>query len=140
MRIGTRAFMSLANDIEQALPTQRPRPQPYLPRMRIAAHREENNLGLADQVLERHVSDAAGRRRNAAVERIITVVAHHEIMIRRHDIDPCVVDLGTLDTVERIIADAVRQRLMPALDMDRLKPFAIDIVFGALALDGLAVD
>ena len=33
--------MSLANDIEQALPAQRPRPQPYLPRMRVAVTRQQ---------------------------------------------------------------------------------------------------
>src|ERR1700684_427427 len=76
----------LANDVEQALPAQRPRPEPYLPGMRIVTYREEDDLGLADQVLERHVTHPASRRRNSAVERIVAIVAHHEEVIRRDGI------------------------------------------------------
>src|ERR1700722_18864446 len=108
--------------------------------MRIVTYREEDDLRLAYQVLKRDVTDAASRRRDSAIKRIVAIVAHHEIMIWRHGIDLRGVDVGMLDAVEGVIADAIGQGLAPALDADRLKTFTIDVVVRSLALDRYAID
>src|ERR1700682_5585249 len=69
-----------SNDREQPAPAQRRRPAPHLPGMPAVADREEDDFGLADQVLERHIADPAAGGRDPAVERIVTVIAHHEKM------------------------------------------------------------
>src|SRR5690348_341894 len=73
-----------ANDREQAAPTHRPRPAPHLPSMRAVTDREEDDFGAADDILERHIADPAPRRRDPAVVRVVTVVAHHEEMPGRY--------------------------------------------------------
>src|SRR5580658_3225053 len=49
----------LAHALEYAAPAHVPRPAPNLPRRRPLLDGEEDDLGPADQVLERHVPDAA---------------------------------------------------------------------------------
>src|SRR6266481_6759092 len=93
-----------ANDREQAAAAHRPRPAPHLPSMRAVTDREEDDLGAADDILERHIADPAPRRRHFAVVGVVTVVAHHEEMPGRHYVGRCVVVLGILDAIERLVA------------------------------------
>ena len=67
-----------SDDREQPAPAHRHRPAPELPGALALEDGEENDLRLADDILERHHADLA----EAAVGRIVAVVAHHEIMIR----------------------------------------------------------
>src|SRR6476620_1892389 len=76
------------HEIEEAQPTYRGRPFPDLPEGRIGLDREEDDIGAADEVLVRNIAYAAARGilGKSAVERVVTIVAHHEIVVRRHDI------------------------------------------------------
>src|SRR5204863_393116 len=76
-----------------------------------AADREEDELRLADEVLERHIAD---RRHHSAVGGVVAVVAHHEIMSGRHLVFLGVVEIAVLQQVERLVAHAIGQRLAPA--------------------------
>src|SRR5215475_14452967 len=98
--------------MEQPIPAYRPRPVPERPRRLALGDREENHLGATDEILERYVADGG---HHAAVLRIVAVVAHHEVMARRHDIFDGVVVEAVVLAVERLIADTVGQRLLPAL-------------------------
>ena len=49
----------LADRLEQATPAHGPRPAPDLPRRLAVLHREEDHLGPADEIVERHEADAA---------------------------------------------------------------------------------
>ena len=100
--------------------------------------REEDDLGAADEVVERHIADLA---QHAAVGRVVAVVAHHEVVAGRHRVDLRVVVEGVIDEIERVVAHAVRQRLLPALDaLDARPVLGADKVLGLLALDRHAVD
>jgi hypothetical protein len=61
---------------------------------------EEDHLGAADDVLERHVAD---RRLHAAVGRVVAVVAHHEEVARRHGVDVGVVVEAVVDAIQRLV-------------------------------------
>ena len=87
--------------------------------MRAVTDREKNDLSAADDILERHIADAAARRRHSAVVGVVAVVAHHEEMPGRHDVGRGVVVIGVLDPVERLIARSVRQGLAPTRDTER---------------------
>src|SRR5262249_33473545 len=63
-----------SHDREQPAPTHREWPAPELPGALAFIDREEDDLGTADDVLERHGADL----REAAVGRVVAVVAHHE--------------------------------------------------------------
>ena len=92
------------------------------------------------EILERHV---AHRRQHPAVGRVVAVVAHHEEVARRHGVDDGVVVEAVVDAIERLIADAVRQRLLPALDpRGGVGPAGIlaDEIAQALAHHRLVVD
>src|SRR6202035_5335339 len=66
---------------EQPVVADRKRPFPDFPPTRRAVGREKDEFGLPDEVLGRDVAD---RRKDAAVLRIVAVVAHREIMVCRH--------------------------------------------------------
>src|SRR5262249_449888 len=100
--------------------------------------REEDDLDPADQVLERHIADAATFLRNAAIDRIVELAPHHEIMAWRHGVDVGVIEETVVLKVEGEIAHPVGQRLAPA--PDGLSVVVIDEVFDALPLDRDAVD
>src|SRR5437764_13486377 len=73
--------------------------------MRRAIGREEDELCLTDQIL---VGDIADRRQDAAVLRVVAVVAHREIMVGRHVIDRRVVERAVLTAAEaEFLDDAV---------------------------------
>src|SRR3977135_3500959 len=86
----------LSNHGKQAIPTYRPRPTPNLPGLFAFRHREENNLGAANEIFERHKADRAER---AAVGRIVPIVAHHEEMTGRHFIDLGIVVEPVVDEI-----------------------------------------
>src|SRR4029453_13044688 len=73
-RGGCYLLRPLSNDREQPGPAHRPWPAPELPGLLTLGDREEDDLGAADQVLERH---EANRRFHAAVGGVVAVVAHH---------------------------------------------------------------
>src|SRR5205823_5791873 len=103
-----------SQELEQAVPAYRPWPFPEFPGGRVLVDREEDHLGATDQVFDRDIAD---RRENAAIGRIVAVVAHHEEMPRRHLVDRGVVLEAVRLEIERIVADAVRQRLAIAGDV-----------------------
>src|SRR4029077_5029967 len=82
----------LAYPLEDAVPAHGPWPTPHFPRRRPLVDRKEDDLGPADQVLERHVADPALVPGKPRVARVIAVVAHHEIVARRHFIDLRIVE------------------------------------------------
>src|SRR6185369_6445670 len=86
-----------AHASEQPAVADRKRPFPDFPPMRRAIGREEDELGLTDQILVRDIAD---RRQDAAVLRIVAVVAHREIMVGWHVIDRRVVERAVLATAE----------------------------------------
>ena len=88
------------------------RPAPELPGALALIDGEEDDLRLADDILERHHSDLA----ETAVGRVVAIVAHHEVVVGRHGVDLRVVGKTVIDQIERIIAHAVRQCFLPALD------------------------
>src|SRR6202021_898075 len=90
-------FRRSSHDFEYAIPAHRGGPAPEHPGMFALGNGEENHLGAADQILERHI---AHRRQHAAVGRVIPVVAHHEEMVRRHGVDDGVVVETVVDTIE----------------------------------------
>src|SRR5262249_41145990 len=61
-------------------------------------------------------------------------------MPRRHCVGRCVVVLGILDAIERLVADPIRQGLAPAPDSSSVLALPLDIVFRALAFDRDLVD
>src|SRR5260370_2370228 len=66
--------------LENTVPAYVPRPPPDLPGRRSLIDREENDLAPSDQILERHVADAALVRRQPRIAGIVAVVAHHDIV------------------------------------------------------------
>ena len=88
LRRGESSPSGSSNDREQPVPAHDPRPAPDLPGRLAVADREEDDLGAADDVVERHVADLA---QHAAVGRIVAVVAHHEVVVGRHGVDRRVV-------------------------------------------------
>src|SRR6516162_394720 len=100
-------------DREQPVPAHGPRPAPYHPGVLTFPNGKENNLGAADDVLERHIADLA---ENAAIGGIVAIVAHHEIMTGGHLIDRGIVVEAVIDEVERRVAHPVGQGFPPALD------------------------
>src|SRR6266446_10128705 len=73
-----------AQCLEQSRPPDRPRPAPYLPDIGTL-DREEDDLGAADQVLERHVAYVG----EPAVFGILAIVTHHGIVTWRDGVDRC---------------------------------------------------
>src|SRR5271157_2317192 len=132
----------LAHGLEHAIPAHRPRPAPNLPRRRPLVDRKEDDFGPADQVLERHIADAALIRRQARIARIVAIVAHHEIVSRGHFVNLGVVE-GSLVTVDLndFVLDPARKRLDVAWRLHRLIEVA-DRQIGRdrLARDLLAID
>src|SRR4029077_12537059 len=122
---------------EQAVPAHGPWPAPHFPGVSTVLDREEDDLRLADDVLVRHVADLA---EPPAVGRVVAVVAHHEIVARRHGVDGGVVIEAVVGEIERSVGHAVRQGFAEALDPLHGALFAGHIVVDALALHRLAVD
>src|SRR5664280_3772055 len=89
---------------EQPVPAHRHRPTPELPGALALIDGEENDLRLADDILERHRADLA----EAAVGGIVAIVAHHEIMAGRHGVNLGVVGKAVVYQVERVEAHAFR--------------------------------
>src|SRR6516165_12321132 len=79
--------LRLAHALEDAVPAYGPRPPPHFPRRRPLVDRKEDDLGPADQVLEWHIADPALVCRKPGIAGIVAIVAHHEIMARRHFVD-----------------------------------------------------
>src|SRR5207237_54457 len=69
-----------SDDRERPAPAYRPRPAPDVPGGLAVADREEDDLGFADDILERYVAD---RRQHTAIGRVVAIVAHHEIVAGR---------------------------------------------------------
>src|SRR5262249_52413920 len=101
-----------SDDCEQPAPAYRYRPAPELPGALAFKDREENDLCLAHDILERHHSDLA----EPAVGRIVAIVAHHEIVVGRHRIDLGIVGKAIVNQIECVIAHAVWKCFLPAFD------------------------
>src|SRR6266545_6903111 len=67
------AAMILIDEMEQARDAHQRRPFPDFERAGAVGDREEDDIGTADQVLVRHKADG-----EAAIARIVAIVAHHE--------------------------------------------------------------
>src|SRR5262245_31418277 len=127
-----------SDDREQPVPPHGPRPAPYHPGVLTLPDGEENDLGAADDVLERHIADLA---ENATVSRIVAIVAHHEEVAGGHLIDRRIVVEAAVDEIERRVGHTIRQRLPPPLYPGCARAFlSLDEVIDTLALDRLAVD
>src|SRR5581483_9283201 len=140
-RFGCQRCRRSSHKMEQAIPAYRPRPVPERPGRLALGDREENELGATDEIPERYVADSG---HHAAVLRIVAVVAHHEVMTGRHDIFDGVVVEAVVLAIERLVADAIGQRLLPALH-PRGRLFAAartfaDVIAEPLALDRRVVD
>src|SRR5258708_30223744 len=103
----------LSDDREQPVPTRRPQPAPDLPDILALKHREEDDLRATNDVLKRHIADLT---QDAAIRGIVAVVAHHEVMVGRYQVDRRVGIEAVIDQIERRVAHAVRQRLPPTFD------------------------
>src|SRR5262249_28923137 len=76
--------------------------------MRRTIGREEDELGLTDQILGRDVADGG---QHAAVLRIVAVVAHREIVVGRDVVDRRVVERPVLAAAKaEFLDDAMRDR------------------------------
>src|SRR5262249_14198787 len=118
---------------KQPAPPHRPGPTPELPCMLALKHGEENDLGAPDEILQWHIADCS---LYTAVGRVVTVVAHHEVMAVRHHVFFRVVVETVVDQIESRIAYPVRQRLAPALDTGgAVTLLGLDEVVDALAFD-----
>src|SRR5262249_22839195 len=138
---GLRRPAASANDPEQAVPAHRPRPAPHLPSVRAITDREEDDFGAADDALERHIADAAARRRISAVVGAVAGVGNHEDMPGRHEVGRRVVVERILDAIERLVADHIRQGLATASDSTWvLSHLAVEIVLRELAFNRDPVD
>src|SRR5271154_1449217 len=82
----------LAHALEDAVPAHGPWPAPHLPSRRPLVDRKEDDLGPADQVLERHVADPALIPGKPRIAGIVPIVAHHEKVAGGHFIDLRVVE------------------------------------------------
>src|SRR6202041_1670203 len=99
-----------SHDFEYAIPAHGDRPTPDHPGVLALSDREENHLGAADEILERHIAE------HAAVAGIIAVVAHHEEIAWGHLVYfGCVGKVRAIDAIERFVSDAVGQGFLPAL-------------------------
>src|SRR5262249_21677019 len=125
-------------DREQPVPAHGPRPAPYHPGVLALTDGEEDDLSLADDVLERHIANLA---EHATIGGIVAVVAHHEEMARGHLVDRRIVVKAVVDQIERRVAHPIRQSLPPPLDPRGTRAlFGLDEVLNALPLDWLAID
>src|SRR5690606_20935894 len=97
------------------VPAQGAKPGPRLEQRCAGVDRNPPDFGAADEILLRHIADAAEFDRHAAVLRIIPIVAHHEEVMRRDRIDAGIVAGIEIEQVERVEAHAIRQRLFPLL-------------------------
>src|SRR5215470_15472951 len=96
------------------------------------ADRPEDDLRAPDQVSRRHIPDLPF---HAAVDRVVAVVAQHEIVAGGYLIFLGVVVGAVIHQVERRVAYSVRQGLAPLLDADLPAVFGVDEVVDPLALD-----
>src|SRR5271166_3830027 len=109
---GTASGASSMHPLEDAVPAHRPRPAPDLPGLGVLADREEDHFSAADQILERHVADAALVAGEAGIARIVAIVAHHEIVPRRDLVDLGVVEGAVVAVdLDDLMLDAAGQRL-----------------------------
>src|SRR5215204_1996291 len=122
---------------EHASPPDCPRPAPKFPGAGPCADRKEDEFGATNDIFERHVSD---HRKHSAVGRIVTVIAHHEIVLRRHAIEKRVVARTSGVEVERGVLDALRQRLAPAPATDNAPSLPEHKIVQAFTSDRLSVD
>lgn len=80
---------------------------------------EEDELRLADQVLDGDVADAALDQRHAAVGRVVAVVAHEEHVVRGDQEVGRVVVRPVLGLLEDRVAHAIGQGLQVLVALDR---------------------
>src|SRR6185437_16896443 len=78
------------NGREQPVVADGKGPLPNLPPMGVTVGREEQEYRTTDNILCGNVANTAGRI--ATVGRVVAIVAHHEIMIRRNREDWRVVE------------------------------------------------
>src|SRR5579872_5915256 len=76
--------------------------------------REENQAHATDQIFKGNIPN---RRQNAAIGRVVAVVAQHEEITVRNGVDAGVVERTLIEAIERIVAHPVRQCFVPAFDM-----------------------
>src|SRR6266849_8335243 len=74
--------------VEQPAVADCERPFPYLPEARRPVGRKEDELGPSDQILGRDVADGG---KHAAILRVVAIITHHEVFVRRYLIDLSIV-------------------------------------------------
>src|SRR5262245_58801058 len=83
----TRGCSCLAHDLEDPTPSDVERPSPGARQTKgvwiVTRHGEEHNLRPPDQVLIGYVAHAVARR-HPAIDGVIPIITHHEVMTRRH--------------------------------------------------------
>src|SRR4029450_12468689 len=95
------------DQVEQPPEADRGRPLPDLPQPGVAVGRKEDDLGPTDQVVDRYVADVG----HAAVQGIVTIVAHREHVTFRAFVDVGVVEGAVRHDVEHGVAAAAGQGL-----------------------------
>src|SRR5262245_44331033 len=128
-----------SNDRKKAAQAERRWPAPDLPGSGTVADREVDDLGTADNVLER---DIANLIQDPAVGGIVAIVSHHEIVAGRNLVDRSVIERPILHEIGGLVARAARQRLAPAANPDRASRHVvgIDEILDTLARDRLAIE
>src|SRR5262245_3182592 len=105
--------LSSAHEVEESGPADIEWPAPRrqkVERIRLIERtREEDNLGTTHEVFQRHVADPP---RRPAIGRVVAVVAHHEVVARRHLVDGSIVERPVGLAVEHLVFEPVRQRLL----------------------------
>src|SRR5262249_14792855 len=141
-RLGRRG--ALLNQTEQSVPAHAldqcdrivPRPAPDWPSIVPLAYREEDHLGATNQIFQRDVTYSVCLAEHAAVDGVVAVITHHEVMARRHLVHLRVVIETIVDKIERGVAHAIRQCFAPALDARGSASFlSLDEILDTFALD-----
>src|SRR5713101_3599770 len=82
------------------------RPFPQLPEARRSIGRKEDELGPSDQILGRDVADGG---KHAAILRVIAIIAHHEVFVRRYLIDLSIVQRPIVSHLDDKVLPPIRQ-------------------------------
>src|SRR5262245_55197570 len=96
-------------------------PLPDFPDSRAAVGREEDDLCLADEILERHVAYV-----DSAVGGIVPIVPHHEVFALGNHINLGSIEVAFGIAVEHVVAYAIGKSLAVARDISGLFPDIFD--------------
>src|SRR5712671_2182773 len=82
------------------------RPFPQLPEARRPIGRKEDKLGPSDQILGRDVADGG---KHTAILRVVPIVTHHEVFVRRYLIDLSIVQWPIVSHLDDQVLPPIRQ-------------------------------